>query len=127
MDNFEQFIVKSRYCKWLPEQNRREEWSETVSRFMNYILNRFDLNSNQEDLKNIWSSIENREIFPSMRALMTAGPAADVDDVCLYNCSYVAVNEIRSFSDIMYILCGGTGGGFSCESENTDLLPSIPE
>ena len=127
MDNFEQFIVKSRYCKWLPERNRREEWSETVSRFMNYILNRFDLNSNQEDLKNIWSAIENRDIFPSMRALMTAGPAADVDDVCLYNCSYVAVNEIRSFSDIMYILCCGTGVGFSCESENTDLLPPIPE
>ena len=89
MDNFEQFIVKSRYCKWLPERNRREEWSETVSRFMNYILNRFDLNSNQEDLKNIWSAIENRDIFPSMRALMTAGPAADVDDVCLYNCSFI--------------------------------------
>ena len=127
MDNFEQFIVKSRYCKWVPDKQRREEWHETVSRFMNYILNRFSINHHQKDIQNIWSSIENREVFPSMRALMTAGPAADVDDVCLYNCSYVAVNEIRSFSDIMYVLCCGTGVGFSCESENTDLLPEIPE
>ncbi len=127
MDNFEQFIVKSRYCKWIPEQNRREDWSETVSRFMNYMLNRFELNHSQKDLKEIWNLIEKREIFPSMRALMTAGSAADVDDVCLYNCSYVAVDEIRSFSDIMYILCCGTGVGFSCEEENTSKLPDIPE
>ena len=127
MDNFEQFIVKSRYCKWIPELNRREEWSETVGRFMVYMMERFNLLSNHKEMKYIWNAIQNREIFPSMRALMTAGPAADVDDVCMYNCSYVAVNEIRSFSDIMYILCCGTGVGFSCESENTDQLPTIPE
>ena len=127
MDNFEQFIVKSRYCKWVPEHNRREEWTETVSRFMNYMLNRFNLDYTSTDLVGIWNSIEEREVFPSMRALMTAGPAADVDDVCLYNCSYIPVEEIRSFSDIMYILCCGTGVGFSCEAENTDKLPVIPE
>mgnify|MGYP003132235817 FL=1 len=127
MDNFEQFIVKSRYCKWLPEKNKREEWSETVGRYMKYMMNRFDLDCTDNDILDIWSAVENREVFPSMRALMTAGPAADVDDVCLYNCSYVAVNDIRSFSDIMYILCCGTGVGFSCESENTDQLPVIPE
>jgi len=127
MDNFEQFIVKSRYCKWIPERNRREEWVETVSRYMKYMMARFNLTVNDNDILDIWTAVEDREVFPSMRALMTAGPAADVDDVCLYNCSYVAVNEIRSFSDIMYILCCGTGVGFSCESENTDQLPLIPE
>ena len=58
MDNFEQFIVKSRYCKWLPEQNRRENWPETVGRYMTYMMNRFSLRYNDEDLRNIWESID---------------------------------------------------------------------
>ena len=81
----------------------------------------------KDDIHTLWKMIENREVFPSMRALMTAGPAADVDNVCMYNCSYVAVEDIRSFSDIMYILCCGTGVGFSCESYHVNKLPDIPE
>jgi ribonucleoside-diphosphate reductase alpha chain len=79
------------------------------------------------DWEEIRSAVMDLNVFPSMRALMTAGPAADVDDTCMYNCSYVAVNEVRSFSDIMYILCCGTGVGFSCESNEINKLPEIPE
>ena len=122
MDDFQNFIVTSRYCRWLPEENRRETWDECVTRYVDYMENKFDV-----DLSKIKPSILNRDVFPSMRALMTAGAAADVDNTCLYNCSYVALEQIRSFSDIMYILCCGTGVGFSCEQYHTDKLPSIPD
>jgi len=122
MDDFQKFIVTSRYCRWLPEDNRRETWEECVGRYVSYMEDRFKI-----DISDIKESILSREVFPSMRALMTAGPAADVDNTCLYNCSYVALEQIRSFSDIMYILCCGTGVGFSCEQYHTDKLPEIPD
>ena len=109
MDDFQQFIVTSRYCRWVEEENRRETWAECIDRYINYMQDRFGI-----EIPNVREAVLNREVFPSMRALMTAGPAADVDDTCLYNCSYVAVEHIRSFSDIMYILFCGTGVGFSC-------------
>jgi ribonucleoside-triphosphate reductase (thioredoxin) len=122
MDDFQKFIVTSRYCRWLSEDNRRETWEECVGRYVSYMEDRFKI-----DIPEIKQSILNREVFPSMRALMTAGPAADVDNTCLYNCAYVALEQIRSFSDVMYILCCGTGVGFSCEQFHTDKLPEIPQ
>tara|TARA_R100000808_G_scaffold24969_1_gene59997 strand:- start:4570 stop:6456 length:1887 start_codon:yes stop_codon:yes gene_type:complete len=122
MDDFQQFIVTSRYCRWLEDEQRRETWDECVNRYINYMQDRFEV-----AIPEVRDAVLNREVFPSMRALMTAGPAAEVDDTCLYNCSYIAIENIRSFSDIMYILCCGTGVGFSCESYHTDMLPVIPE
>ena len=130
MDNFQQFIVTSKYCRWVEELGRRETWEECVDRYFNYMIKRTSdytspvLSAKFARAKEL---VLNRDIFPSMRGLMTAGPAADVDDTCLYNCSYVGVNEIRSFSDIMYILCCGTGVGFSCEAEETNNLPCVPD
>ena len=130
MDNFQQFIVTSKYCRWIEEANRRETWAECVDRYFNYMMKRTGAEFNAK-LRAAFSEakdmVYNREIFPSMRGLMTAGPAADVDDTCLYNCSYVGINRIRAFSDVMYILCCGTGVGFSCESEEINNLPVIPE
>ena len=124
MDNFQQFIVKSKYCRWNDEENRRESWVECVDRYYDYMESRFSLRGELADLRD---ATLNCEVFPSMRALMTAGPAADVDDVCMYNCSYIPINQIRSFSDVMYVLCCGTGVGFSCESDVVNQLPTIPE
>jgi ribonucleoside-triphosphate reductase len=121
MDDFQKFIVTSRYCRWKEKENRRETWKECVDRYFDYIESRFNIS-----VPDAREAVYNREVFPSMRALMTAGPAADVDDTCMYNCSYVAVESIRSFSDIMYILCCGTGVGFSCERHHVDKLPEIP-
>jgi len=125
MNNFQEFIIKSKYCRWDDEQGRRESWDECVNRYFSYMFCRFDCTG--PEFLEARKSVINREIFPSMRALMTAGPAANVDDTCMYNCSYVAVNETRSFSDIMYILCCGTGVGFSCEATEVSQLPDIPE
>ena len=130
MDNFQQFIVTSKYCRWIESEGRRETWEECVDRYFDYMRQRTLADANVK-LKAMFEGarekVLNREIFPSMRGLMTAGPAADIDDTCLYNCSYVAVNRIRSFSDIMYILCCGTGVGFSCESEEITNLPEVPD
>ena len=125
MDNFQQFIVKSKYCRWAEPLSRRETWSECVDRYYDYMGHRFLL-EDEPELLEARETTRNREVFPSMRALMTAGKAADVDDTCLYNCSYIAINEIRSLSDLMYVLCCGTGVGFSCEQSEVSKLPEIP-
>jgi ribonucleoside-triphosphate reductase len=126
MDQFQEFVVTRSYCKWQDTLGRRESWDECVNRYYDYFGERFP-----EVLGEEWDAIRkstiDREVFPSMRALMTAGPAAEVDDTCLYNCSYLAINSIRAFSDILYILCCGTGVGFSCESKEINKLPTVPE
>lgn len=126
MDEFQKFVVTRSYCRWLESENRRESWKECVDRYYDYFQNRFPEISG-EDWDNIRELTMNREVFPSMRALMTAGPAADVDDTCLYNCSYLPINSIRCFSDVLYILCCGTGIGFSCEAEEIRELPEVPD
>jgi len=128
MDQFQEFITTKNYCRWLEKENRRETWQECVDRYYDYMISRFPVlqEEHSEVMTELREATYNREVFPSMRALMTAGPAADVDDTCMYNCSYLAINSIRSFSDVLYILCCGTGVGFSCEREEVDQLPTVP-
>jgi len=126
MDNFQEFIVKSKYCRWIEDKKRRETWDECVDRYYDYMGNKFNILWTPE-LKEAREATRNLEVFPSMRALMTAGPAADRDDTCLYNCAYLAINNINSFSDTMYILCCSTGVGFSCEMKEVTKLPEVPE
>ena len=124
MKLFEDFVAVSRYCRWDPTRGRRETWSEACVRFVNYLDTRFKIPGN--DLLQVFKAMENREVFPSMRALMTAGPALDVDDVAAYNCSYITLNRVSDFRNIMYILMCGTGVGFSCEESEISNLPSVP-
>ena len=125
MDQFQGFVVTRSYCRWKEDSGRRETWEECVDRYYDYFEGRFP-----EIIGTDWDEIRvstlDREVFPSMRALMTAGDAAEVDDTCLYNCSYLPINTIRSFSDVLYILCCGTGVGFSCEKQEISQLPTIP-
>lgn len=133
MDLFQEFIVTSRYCKWIDSLNRRETWDECISRYYDYILNNTMLlvgEANYEDYSKTLSeckeATKNLDVFPSMRALMSAGSAADVDNTVFYNCSYLPIKDTRSFSEVLYILCCGTGVGFSCEREYTEQLAKIP-
>lgn len=124
---FEDFVAISRYCRWLPEEGRRETWNEAVDRYINYLIKRLDISGEKRDMLEMCrDKMKNREIFGSMRALMTAGPALEVDDVAAYNCSYVAVERPSDFRNIMYILMCGTGVGFSCESQFVNKLPEVP-
>lgn len=124
---YQQYIHISRYARWLDREKRRETWTETVSRYCNYFNAKFN-GQYEETFKDvIGPAILNLEVMPSMRALMTAGPALERENIAAYNCAYIAVNNKRSFAEAMYILLCGTGVGFSCERQEISKLPSIPE
>ena len=128
---YQQFIHKSRYARWLDDEQRREDWHETVDRYVNFMVNQvkgkhqYDLP--KKDVEDIREAILNLEIMPSMRAMMTSGPALARDNISGYNCSYIPVDSPRSFDECMYILMCGTGVGFSVERENVDKLPVISD
>jgi ribonucleoside-diphosphate reductase alpha chain len=128
---YQQFIHKSRYARWLDDEQRRENWDETVERYLKFMIyqvkgkHQFDLPA--KDITDLRDAILSLEIMPSMRAMMTAGPALARDNICGYNCSYVPVDNSRSFDECMYILMCGTGVGFSVERENVDKLPVISD
>ena len=122
---YERFIFKSRYAKWVEAENRREDWSETVARLVDYYVEPGKLTS--DEAVELYTSIYNLETMGSMRAMMTAGPALDRCNVAAYNCAYLPVDSPRSFDEAMYILMCGTGVGFSVEEEYVKQLPKIAE
>ena len=127
---YQEFIYKSRYSKFLDKEGRRENWSETVSRYFDFMAKHLSENHNyslpKAERKELEEAILNLEIMPSMRALMTAGPSLERDNTCAYNCSYVAVDDPKSFDETMLILMNGTGVGFSVERQYVNSLPEIP-
>ena len=125
MDAYQQYIHKSRYARYLPEEQRRETWEETVNRYVNYWVDKGYLND--FDVSEIFKSIYDLEVMPSMRALMTAGEALDRDNVAGFNCSYLAIDSPRAFDEMMYVLMCGTGVGFSVEEKYVSKLPEIAE
>lgn len=131
MTPYQEFIHKSRYARYLDDKGRREHWEETVDRYVNYIdTHVYNKHSYllPADLKvELRQAILNMDIMPSMRAMMTAGPALDRDNVAGYNCSYLPVDDPKSFDEAMYILLCGTGVGFSVESRYVSKLPEIPD
>jgi len=128
---YQQVIHKTRYARWIEEENRREDWHETVGRYINYIYDSLEKYNNftisPEVFQDIHSAILRTEVMPSMRGLMTAGPALERDNTCIYNCSYLPVDSLRSFDEAMYILMCGTGVGYSVESKYVNQLPVINE
>ncbi len=128
---YQNYIAISRYARWIEKENRRETWSETVERYVSYMERRYEKLTNKKlDKKerDRWvDAITTLKVMPSMRALMTAGAALDKDNVAGFNCSYVAIDNVRTFDEIMYILMCGTGVGFSVERQYVDKLPEIAE
>ena len=128
---YQQFIHLSRYSRWMESDKRRETWEETVNRYFDFFEKHLNSNKNYklqpEIRKELQNAVLNLEIMPSMRALMTAGEALERDNIAGYNCSYVAINNIRSFDEILYILMCGTGVGFSVERQYVEKLPTISE
>ena len=128
---YQEFIHKSRYARWKEDQQRRENWGETVARYFDYMQEHLKNNHAYTLPSTLRNELENAvlglEVMPSMRAMMTSGDALDRDNVCGYNCSYIPVVSPRSFDECMYILMCGTGVGFSVERENVDKLPTISD
>lgn len=124
MNDFQTYIHKSRYARWLDKEGRRETWEETVKRYCDFWKNRYP------DLfpyNDVYSAIYNLEVMPSMRALMTAGPALERDNIAGFNCSYLAIDDVRAFDEIMFILMNGTGVGYSVERQEIAKLPEVAE
>ena len=125
MDQYQQFIHKSRYARWLPEQKRRERWDETVNRYVDFWKDRGQIDETVA-LK-MFNAIHSMEVMPSMRCMMTAGDALAKDNVAGFNCSYLAIDSPRSFDELMYVLMCGTGVGFSVERNFITKLPVVAE
>ena len=128
---YQSFIHLSRYARWNYDLKRRETWEETVDRYLNFFKehleekHNFNLDNGLEaDLR---KAISNLDVMPSMRCLMTAGEALKKENIAGYNCSYVKVDNPRSFDEILYVLMNGTGVGFSVEEEYVNQLPELPE
>jgi ribonucleoside-triphosphate reductase (thioredoxin) len=123
MDQYQQYIHKSRYARYLDDENRRETWEETVMRYVSFWGNELST----EDKGELYTAILNMEVMPSMRCMMTAGPALARDNVAGFNCSYLPIDSPRSFDELMYILLNGTGVGFSVERDYVNQLPEVAD
>jgi ribonucleoside-diphosphate reductase alpha chain len=130
-DPYRNFIHISRYSRWVEEEGRRETWVETVDRYMDFMKSHLvkNYNYNKDSIKfaQVREAIINHKVMPSMRALMTAGPALERDNIAAYNCSFIATDSLRAFDEAMYILMNGTGVGFSVEQKYVAQLPVISE
>lgn len=133
MNSYQEFIALSRYARWIEEENRRETWPETVQRYMDNVvgdkLNHQHVPDGEKTLlfTEIQQAITDLKVLPSMRALMTAGPALERDHIAGYNCAYLPVDSPRAFDEAMYILMCGTGVGFSVEEQYVRELPIVNE
>lgn len=130
MNSYQTFIAKSRYSRFLDKKNRREHWNETVDRYMDFMYKHLDSKMHyhmpQDLFDELRTAITNHEVMPSMRSVMTAGEALDRDNTAGYNCSYLPIDDVKSFDEAMYILLCGTGVGFSVESKYVNKLPDVP-
>ncbi len=124
MNDYQTFIHKSRYARYLPEFKRRETWEETVTRYCNYWSEKYP---NRFPYDEVYAAIYDMDVMPSMRAFMTAGPALDKDHMAGYNCAFVAIDDVRAFDEALYILMCGTGVGFSVERQFITHLPEVAD
>jgi ribonucleoside-diphosphate reductase alpha chain len=130
-DPYRSFIAKSRYSRWIEDENRRETWSETVARYVTFMLaqlkDKHDYTPDPAVVDEVHAAILNHEVMPSMRAVMTAGPALDRSNIAGFNCSYLPLKDARALDELLYVLMNGTGVGYSVERKYTDQLPAVPE
>jgi ribonucleoside-triphosphate reductase len=130
-DPYRNFIAVSRYSRWIEEEKRRETWTETVDRYITFMRNHMDKNYPGAVEDEFWGeateAISNHKVMPSMRGLMTAGPALERENLAQFNCSFVAIDDPRAFDEALYILMNGVGLGFSVEQEHVMKLPAVSE
>ena len=131
MNDYQRFITLSRYARWIENENRRETWEETVTRLVDYFMYHvkevLEITIDEGIWKQLKNSISSLGIMPSMRSMMTAGPALSRENIASYNCSYIPIDNPKAFDEVLYILMNGTGVGFSVERQYINSLPTIPD
>jgi ribonucleoside-diphosphate reductase alpha chain len=125
MDQYQQYIHKSRYARYLDDEGRRETWDETVNRYVSFFTERNQIDEIMAE--DLFNAIRDMQVMPSMRCIMTAGAALKRDNVAAFNCSYLPIDSPRSFDELMYILMCGTGVGFSVERDYVNQLPVVAD
>jgi len=128
---YSEFVYKSRYARWLEDEKRREEWHETVNRYLDFLVNhlrsKHDYTVDEKLRTRLYNFIYELKTMPSMRSMMTAGRALERDNTAGYNCAYITIDATKAFDEAMYILLCGTGVGFSVERQYITRLPEIPD
>ena len=128
---YQEFIHLSRYSRWREDKGRRESWGETIDRYFNFFEEHLmEMHNYKLDPKlrnKLEEAVLECKVMPSMRCLMTAGEALKRENIAGYNCSYVAVNRVQAFDEILYVLMNGTGVGFSVERQEVSQLPVVAE
>lgn len=131
MGSYEEYIAKSRYARYLDSEQRREDWPETVKRYMDFmeahVAKQHNYRIDGVLYNDLYNAILNMEVMPSMRSVMTAGKALERDNTAGYNCSYLPIDDAKAFDEAMYILLCGTGVGFSVERQYVTKLPEVPD
>ena len=131
MSDYQNIIAMSRYARWNEEEQRRETWQEPVTRLLNfyrdYLKDKHGYTLSKEMYTDLYVAMATLKVMPSMRAMMTAGPALERNHIAAYNCSYLPVDNPRSFDECLYILMHGTGVGFSVERQFVSQLPKVPD
>ena len=125
MDQYQQYIHKSRYARYMDDEQRREEWEETINRYVSFFTERNQIDDTVAE--ELYNAIYDQKVMPSMRCMMTAGTALKRDNVAAFNCSYLPIDSPRSFDELMYILMCGTGVGFSVERDYVNQLPVVAD
>jgi len=120
-----EFIYYRTYSRWIEEEERRETWIETVDRYINFMKENLGNKLKEDEYQEIKNAILNFQVMPSMRLVWSAGKTARVNNISVYNCSYIAPNKLTDFAEIMYLLMSGAGVGFSVENQNVQQLPII--
>jgi len=115
--------VFMKYAKYLPNENRRETWEELVTRNLNMHIKKYpDL---REEIENAYQFVYDKKVLPSMRSLQFGGKPIEISPNRVYNCAYLPINDLRAFSETMFLLLGGTGVGYSVQKHHVDELPEI--
>ena len=123
LDALSKLTVFSKYAKYVPELKRRETWEEIVARYESMMIKKYP--KLEAQIKETSKFILQKKVLPSMRALQFAGPAAEVNNSRIYNCCYLPIDSIHSFSETMFLLLGGTGVGYSVQKHHVGQLPAV--
>ena len=125
-DLYSEFIYKRTYSRWIPEQNRRESYNESIDRYGDFFIARIPESIRSSYAKAL-NHIEEKGVMPSMRAFWSAGPALEESHIAAYNCAYIAIEKPKNFAEMLYVLMHGTGVGFSVERQFVQALPKVPQ
>jgi ribonucleoside-diphosphate reductase alpha chain len=126
--NIEQNILSDvtvhlKYAKYIPENNRRENWNELVTRNKEMHLKKFPQLA--EEIENAYQFVYDKKVLPSMRSMQFAGKPIEINNSRIFNCSYLPIDDHRAFSEIMFLLLSGCGVGYSVQNHHVNQLPEI--